>query len=48
LLREKYETSVVPGSYFELPAHFRVGLGGDTETLAAGLKRLGSALDELS
>jgi aspartate/methionine/tyrosine aminotransferase len=47
LLREKYETSVVPGSYFEMPAHFRVGLGGSTETLAVGLQRLGSALDEL-
>ena len=47
LLREKYETSVVPGSFFEMPDHFRVGLGGDSETLAAGLERLGSALDEL-
>jgi len=47
LLREKYETSVVPGSFFEMPAHFRIGLGGDTETLIAGLDRLGSALDEL-
>lgn len=47
LLREKYETSVVPGSFFEMPAHFRVGLGGDAETLRAGLDRLGRALDEL-
>ncbi len=47
LLREKYETSVVPGSFFEMPAHFRVGLGGETETLTAGLERLGAALDEL-
>ena len=47
LLREKYETSVVPGSFFEMPAHFRVGLGGDSETLAQGLERLGSALDEV-
>jgi hypothetical protein len=48
LLREKYETSVVPGRFFEMPAHFRVGLGGDSATLAAGLERLGSALDELA
>jgi aspartate/methionine/tyrosine aminotransferase len=47
LLREKYETSVVPGSYFEMPAHFRVGLGGTTEALREGLDRLGKALDEL-
>lgn len=46
LLREKYETSVVPGRFFEMPAHFRVGLGGDTETLAEGLDRLGQALDQ--
>ena len=47
LLREKYETSVVPGSYFEMPAHFRVGLVSDTPSLAEGLQRLGAALDEL-
>jgi len=47
LLREKYETSVVPGRFFEMPAHFRVGLGGDSETLTEGLDRLGQALDEL-
>jgi len=48
LLREKYETSVVPGRFFEMPAHFRVGIGGDTGVLEAGLERLGSALDELN
>jgi aspartate/methionine/tyrosine aminotransferase len=47
LLQGKYETSVVPGSFFEMPAHFRVGLGGDSETLAEGLDRLGRALDEV-
>jgi len=47
LLREKYETSVVPGRFFDLPAHFRIGLGGDSETLAEGLRRVGAALDEL-
>ncbi|HAF24811.1 MAG TPA: aminotransferase [Blastocatellia bacterium] len=46
LLREKYETSVVPGSFFEMPAHIRVGIGGDSETLVEGLSRLGAALDE--
>jgi aspartate/methionine/tyrosine aminotransferase len=46
LLREKYETSVVPGRFFEMPAHFRVGLGGDSELLSEGLDRLAKALDE--
>jgi aspartate/methionine/tyrosine aminotransferase len=47
LLREEYETSVVPGSFFEMPAHFRIGLGGDSATLTEGLERLGRALDEV-
>lgn len=46
LLREKYETSVVPGSFFESPRHFRLGIGGETAALQAGLERLGAALDE--
>ena len=48
LLREKYETTVVPGSFFEMPQHFRIGIGGDTESLRAGLARLSAALDEFS
>jgi len=47
LLREKYEMSVVPGKFFEMPAHFRIGMGGDSETFSEGLERLGAALDEL-
>jgi aspartate/methionine/tyrosine aminotransferase len=47
LLREKYETSVVPGKFFEMPAHFRIGMGGDSESFREGLDRLGQALDEL-
>ncbi len=48
LLREKYETSVVPGSFFEMPQHFRIGIGGDIAVLRAGLERLSAALDELA
>lgn len=48
LLREKYETSVVPGRFFEMPNHFRIGIGGRTELLEEGLKRLGKALDEIA
>ena len=45
MLREKYETTVVPGSFFELPRHFRMGIGGDTESLRVGLERLSAALE---
>ncbi|HEV8370000.1 MAG TPA: aminotransferase class I/II-fold pyridoxal phosphate-dependent enzyme [Pyrinomonadaceae bacterium] len=48
LLQEKYETSVVPGRFFELPDHFRIGIAGDSEVLEKGLERLDEALDELS
>jgi aspartate/methionine/tyrosine aminotransferase len=47
LLREKYETTVVPGEFFEMPQHFRIGISGNTEELRGGLERLGTALDEL-
>lgn len=47
LLRTKYETTVVPGKFFEMPDHFRIGIGGDLEPLEEGLRRLGLALDEL-
>lgn len=46
LLAEKYETSVVPGRFFEMPEHFRIGIGCDSAMLEEGLGRLGSALDE--
>jgi aspartate/methionine/tyrosine aminotransferase len=47
LLREKYETSVVPGSFFEAPEHFRVFLGAEADDFKEGLDRLGTALDEI-
>jgi aspartate/methionine/tyrosine aminotransferase len=46
LLAEKYETSVVPGRFFEMRQHFRVGIVGDEEMTAEGMRRLGLALDE--
>jgi aspartate/methionine/tyrosine aminotransferase len=48
LLREKYETTVVPGQFFEMPQHFRIGIGGDTSDLQAGLERISAALDEFA
>jgi aspartate/methionine/tyrosine aminotransferase len=47
LLREKYETSVVPGRFFDMPEHFRIGIAGDSETLGQGLSLLGDALNDL-
>jgi aspartate/methionine/tyrosine aminotransferase len=47
LLRSRYETTVVPGSFFEAPEHFRLGVGGDFGELAGGLDRLGATLDEI-
>ena len=46
LLRERFETSVVPGEFFEQPQHFRLGLCGATDTLRAGLERMDGALEE--
>ncbi len=48
LLREKYETTVVPGTFFEMPRHFRIGIGGETQGLRAGLDRLSAALDDFA
>lgn len=47
LLRERYDTAIVPGRFFGAPAHFRMGIGGPTEMIEAGLERLGAALDAL-
>lgn len=47
IFREKYEGTVVPGHFFGLPDHFRIGIGGRTDVLAEGLERLGAALDEV-
>ena len=45
MLREKFETSVVPGEFFEQEQHFRLGFCGTTETVCGGLERLRAALD---
>ena len=47
-LREQYDTAVVPGRWFEMPEHFRVGFGLASEDFEEGLNRLGSALDDLT
>lgn len=45
LLTER-ATAIVPGRFFQAPAHVRIGFGGPTETLRRGLEVLGNALDE--
>jgi len=45
LLHEKYETAIVPGKFFEMPQHFRIGICCQPETFKSGLERLGAALD---
>jgi aspartate/methionine/tyrosine aminotransferase len=44
-LMHERRTAVGPGRFFEAPAHFRVGYGGDTEKIRAGVDRLAAALD---
>jgi len=43
ILRERYDTSVVPGTFFEDARHFRLGFGVAPEMLAAGLANIRSA-----
>jgi len=46
-LREQYDTAVVPGRWFEMPDHFRVGFGLATDEFDEALARLAAALDDL-
>jgi aspartate/methionine/tyrosine aminotransferase len=43
-LRENYAASVVPGRFFEMPEHFRIGLAANPEMMREGLGRLDEAL----
>jgi len=47
VLHDRYETAIVPGRWFEMPDHFRIGFGVDLKDFAEGLSRLGAALDDL-
>jgi len=46
-LRTEYKTSAVPGHFFGLPNHFRIGMGVDTEMFREGLRRINRALGPL-
>jgi aspartate/methionine/tyrosine aminotransferase len=39
------DTAIVPGRFFQAPEHFRIGIGGPTDTLRAGLDAIAEALD---
>lgn len=43
-LRSIFDTSAVPGRFFEMPDHFRIGMGVNTEMFAQGLDRISRAL----
>ena len=43
-LRFEFDTSAVPGRFFEMPDHFRIGMGVNTEMFAEGLDRISRAL----
>ncbi|MGI8841894.1 MAG: pyridoxal phosphate-dependent aminotransferase [Caulobacteraceae bacterium] len=43
-LKDRFETSVVPGRFFGRPDHIRVGLGGEPAMTRIGLERLAEAL----
>lgn len=47
-LRERYDTQVTPGGFFDLPDHVRLGLTAGTEALGEALGRIGQALDDLA
>ena len=48
LLRSEFETSIVPGEFFEMPDHFRLGIGVENSVLKEGLERLQNALETAS
>jgi aspartate/methionine/tyrosine aminotransferase len=43
-LRSEFDTSAVPGRFLEMPNHFRIGMGVNTEMFAEGLNRIARAL----
>jgi aspartate/methionine/tyrosine aminotransferase len=43
-LRGEFETSAVPGKFFGMSGHFRVGMGVNTEMFGEGLRRIGACL----
>ena len=45
-LRRDYNTQIIPGHFFEMPRHFRLGFGGLGRNLTKGLAALSCALKD--
>ena len=45
MLRQEFDTAVVPGSFFEMPQHFRIGVGTPAEAVGDALQQLHRGLD---
>jgi aspartate/methionine/tyrosine aminotransferase len=43
-LRARYDVSVVPGRFFELPDYIRIGLSVEPATFREGIDRIGACL----
>lgn len=44
---QEHRTALGPGAFFEAPAHFRLGYGGDSAAVREGLSRVAGVLDRL-
>jgi aspartate/methionine/tyrosine aminotransferase len=44
LLHSRFDVDIVPGRFFEMPEHFRMGLGMKSDIFVEGLRRLDLAL----
>ena len=43
-LRDEFQTSIVPGRFFDMPNHFRIGMGVNSAMFAKGLRQIERAL----
>lgn len=46
VLRSDFETTVVPGRFFQIPDRFRIGVGVSTNSVREALQQLGLGLDK--
>jgi len=46
-LMNERDTAVVPGRFFQAPPHLRIGFGGPTDTVRAGLRAIAETLDQI-